>query len=81
MSAAREAFAMPMSPPPPSDIGSYSRSMHQHTKRLMEAASSPRRSSQSSSASASTVGSSTIPNGVPPSRSQHSASRDFGHQS
>jgi len=52
--------------------------MHLHTKRLMEAASSPRRSSQSSGSSTNTGGSSMMSNGVTPSRGQHSTSRDFG---
>ncbi|KAK4251018.1 hypothetical protein C7999DRAFT_37909 [Corynascus novoguineensis] len=49
MSTAQGAYSasMPLSPPPPSDLGSYSRSMHQHTKRQMESISqSPPRSSQ-----------------------------------
>ncbi|KAK8041393.1 hypothetical protein PG994_014400 [Apiospora phragmitis] len=34
------SMSMPSSsPPPPQDISSYSRFMHQHTKRQMEAAS------------------------------------------
>ncbi|KAI1490422.1 hypothetical protein F5X96DRAFT_669693 [Biscogniauxia mediterranea] len=32
------SFAMPSSLPPPIDLASYSRSMHLHTKRQMEAA-------------------------------------------
>jgi len=40
---------MSMSPPPPADLGSYARTMHQHTKRQMESISqSPPRSSQNS---------------------------------
>ncbi|KAI1075285.1 hypothetical protein F5B20DRAFT_560794 [Whalleya microplaca] len=41
---------MPDSPPPPVDLASYARSMHQHTKRQMEAANMPpvRRSGRSS---------------------------------
>lgn len=79
--SSRDSYATSMSPSPPADIGSYSRYMAQHTKRQMEAAStsSPRRSSQASSNSAS--GPSAMPNGVSSSRGQHSTSRDFGHQS
>ncbi|KAK6062835.1 hypothetical protein SCUP234_11885 [Seiridium cupressi] len=42
--------ALPMSPTPPSDLPSYARFMHQHTKKQMEEASrsSHRRSSRSS---------------------------------
>ncbi|KAK3327646.1 hypothetical protein B0T19DRAFT_441607 [Cercophora scortea] len=42
--------AMSSSPSPPTNIGSYARIMHQHTKRQMEAASQStrRRSSQGS---------------------------------
>lgn len=34
------SMSMPVSPPPPVDLPTYSRSMYQHTKRLMEAGSS-----------------------------------------
>ncbi|KAK1833279.1 hypothetical protein QBC39DRAFT_370159 [Podospora conica] len=82
--SARDSFSTSMSPSPPSDIGSYSRYMAQHTKRQMEAASttSPRRSSTASS-SGGGGGPSAMPNGVSSSsRGQHhSTSRDFGHQS
>ncbi|KAK6219875.1 hypothetical protein QIS74_05377 [Colletotrichum tabaci] len=48
MPARQDAYSVsiPVSPPPPSDISTYMRSMHQHTKRQMEAAnrSSSRRS-------------------------------------
>ncbi|KAK4239663.1 hypothetical protein C8A03DRAFT_13970 [Achaetomium macrosporum] len=40
MSATRETFSMPqLSQPPPPDLGTYARLMHQHTKRQMEAIS------------------------------------------
>lgn len=41
MSSSQDSYAVAMagSPPPPTDIGSYMRSMHQHTKRQMEAMS------------------------------------------
>jgi hypothetical protein len=44
---------MPLSPPPPPDLGTYARSMHQHTKRQMESISSqsPPRSSQTGQSS------------------------------
>ena len=37
MSATQPAFSssLGMSPPPPNDLGSYARTMHQHTKRQM----------------------------------------------
>jgi hypothetical protein len=43
MPASQEVFTatpvdLPMSPPPPSDLAQYARSMHSHTKRLMELA-------------------------------------------
>ncbi|KAK1453874.1 hypothetical protein CMEL01_05533 [Colletotrichum melonis] len=48
MPARQDAYSVsiPVSPPPPSDLSTYMRSMHQHTKRQMEAAnrSSTRRS-------------------------------------
>ncbi|KAK1688095.1 hypothetical protein CORC01_09311 [Colletotrichum orchidophilum] len=48
MPARQDAYSVsiPISPPPPSDLSTYMRSMHQHTKRQMEAAnrSSTRRS-------------------------------------
>ncbi|KAK4157619.1 hypothetical protein C8A00DRAFT_40045 [Chaetomidium leptoderma] len=49
MSASQGTYsvAMPISPPPPSDLGTYARSMHQHTKRQMESIpQSPPRSTQ-----------------------------------
>lgn len=79
MSSARDSYSMSMSPSPPSDIGTYSRSMHQHTKRQMEAASS-RRSSGSSSGSPSSSGPSAMPNGVS-SRSRNNNTDQFGYQS
>ncbi|KAK4043461.1 hypothetical protein C8A01DRAFT_32387 [Parachaetomium inaequale] len=52
MSTTQGAYSvsMPLSPPPPPDLGTYARSMHQHTKRQMESISpqSPPRSSQHS---------------------------------
>ncbi|KAL8418368.1 hypothetical protein RB594_001827 [Gaeumannomyces avenae] len=33
------SVSIPVSPPPPADLPSYSRTMHQHTKQQMEAAS------------------------------------------
>ncbi|KAK0652126.1 hypothetical protein B0T16DRAFT_95398 [Cercophora newfieldiana] len=74
MSATRDSFAMPFSPPPPVDLGTYSRSMLQHTKRQMEAASttgqqsSSPRSSQGSQAGG---GPPPLPNGVASSRSRN----------
>lgn len=52
-----------MPPSPPTDIGSYSRFMHQHTKRQMDAAnrSSQRRSDHQSTRSGFTP---AMPNGV-----------------
>ncbi|AEO56265.1 hypothetical protein MYCTH_2300995 [Thermothelomyces thermophilus ATCC 42464] len=49
MSTSQRTYStsMPLSPPPPSDLGSYSRFMHQHTKRQMESISqSPPTASQ-----------------------------------
>lgn len=34
-------ISIPTSPPPPQDIGSYSRFIHDHTKRLMEQSGGP----------------------------------------
>ena len=84
MSSARDSYSMSMSPSPPSDIGTYSRSMHQHTKRQMEAASSRRSSGSSSgggsSSSPSNSGPSAMPNGVS-SRSRNNNTDQFGYQS
>ncbi|KAL8392750.1 hypothetical protein RB595_002804 [Gaeumannomyces hyphopodioides] len=38
---AYSSVSMPVSPPPPADLPSYSRTMHQHTKQQMEAVSHP----------------------------------------
>ncbi|KAK7910784.1 hypothetical protein PG985_013265 [Apiospora marii] len=65
------SMSMPSSsPPPPQDISSYSRFMHQHTKSQMEAASrsSHRRTGRSSHNSSTP----SMPNGV--SSSNDSAS-------
>ncbi|KAG7288898.1 hypothetical protein NEMBOFW57_005258 [Staphylotrichum longicolle] len=54
MSATQGTYSssLSMSPPPPADLGSYARTMHQHTKRQMESISqSPQRSSQNSQSS------------------------------
>lgn len=81
MSAAAQnsAYSITMSPPPPFDLGSYTRSMHQHTKRQMEAASQTNlpRSSNSSPNNQSSNGQSqsnatpSLPNGVSGSRSRN----------
>ncbi|KAK0739606.1 hypothetical protein B0T21DRAFT_285919 [Apiosordaria backusii] len=70
MSSAQNAsysVGLPISPPPPSDLGSYARSMHQHTKRQMDsisqASSSPNRRSPSQNGD-SRSGTSSLPNGV-----------------
>ncbi|KAH6636992.1 hypothetical protein F5144DRAFT_203322 [Chaetomium tenue] len=60
MPTAQNAYAvsMPM-PPPPADLGSYARTMHQHTKRQMESIS------QSSTPRGSQHGSQSAPTGLP----------------
>ncbi|KAK8017442.1 hypothetical protein PG993_013768 [Apiospora rasikravindrae] len=66
------SMSMPSSsPPPPQDISSYSRFMHQHTKRQMEAASrsSHRRSGRSSHNSHVPA----MPNGVSSSNDEASS--------
>ncbi|KAK1775254.1 hypothetical protein QBC45DRAFT_11540 [Copromyces sp. CBS 386.78] len=78
MSAAAQnsAYSITMSPPPPFDLGSYSRSMHQHTKRQMEASQtnlprssgSPTNSHNSNSQSQSNA-TPSLPNGVSGTRS------------
>ncbi|PNY24274.1 Uncharacterized protein TCAP_05799 [Tolypocladium capitatum] len=64
--ASSYAMAMPVSPPPPQSLSTYSRSMHDHTKRQMESfgAVAPPRSSGSTSASSS------LTNGVAPAEYQ-----------
>ncbi len=75
MSSAQGAYAStnPFSRTPPPDLGTYSRSMHQHTKKQMEAASrSERRRS------------SLLANGVPArptSGSGDSVLSEFGYYS
>ncbi|KAI7780421.1 hypothetical protein LA080_016040 [Diaporthe eres] len=70
MSSQEDSFSVNManSPPPPTDIGSYSRIMLQHTKRQMEAFSgtSDRRSRSNTSRSSGQRGAGTpsMPNGV-----------------
>ncbi|KAK0728167.1 hypothetical protein B0T26DRAFT_619722, partial [Lasiosphaeria miniovina] len=60
-----------VSPPPPADLGSYSRTMHQHTKRQMEAASqSSLRRGQSTDSSTTASGPSPLPNDVSSSRNR-----------
>ncbi|CAM1508437.1 Fc.00g052850.m01.CDS01 [Cosmosporella sp. VM-42] len=60
------SVSIPISPPPPQDLSSYARFMHDHTKRQMEASnnasSSPRRSS---GRHAQPVGS-AVTNGISP---------------
>ena len=53
--------SIPVSPPPPSDMNTYQRFMHDHTRRQMDAAnrSCHRRSGRGSVASQSSNGSST----------------------
>ncbi|KAI3401000.1 hypothetical protein diail_705 [Diaporthe ilicicola] len=81
MSSHEDSFSVNMqnSPPPPTDIGSYSRTMLQHTKRQMEAFSgaSDRRSRSTGSRSSGQrgVGTPALPNGV----SQSSTSPDEYH--
>ncbi|KAI6090795.1 hypothetical protein F4821DRAFT_227882, partial [Hypoxylon rubiginosum] len=61
--------AMPGSLPPPVDLATYARSMHQHTKRQMEAANMPtsRRNGRTSRAHFP-----SMPNGVSSSSSTSS---------
>ncbi|KAK3403088.1 hypothetical protein B0T20DRAFT_342544 [Sordaria brevicollis] len=90
MSAATQnsAYSITMSPPPPFDLGTYSRSMHQHTKRQMEAASQtnlPRSSNssspsnQSSSSQSQSNATPSLPNGVSGTRSRNHS--DYSYQS
>lgn len=66
------SMSIPASPPAPVNITSYSRFMHDHTKRQMEAqgAFSPERTSASSSSSRGRMGtnsaSSSMTNGTSP---------------
>ncbi|KAK1760997.1 hypothetical protein QBC47DRAFT_396972 [Echria macrotheca] len=65
--SSRESYSF--SPSPPSDIGTYSRSMLQHTKRQMEAVNSSNSSMHSTSPGSSSnnptsAGTSAMPNGV-----------------
>ena len=69
MPGADYSISIPSSPPPPSDLSSYSRFMHDHTKRQMEAqgAFSPERHSTSSNRKGTASGSSSMTNGTSPS--------------
>ena len=87
MSAAAQNSAFNMSPPPPFDLGTYSRSMHQHTKRQMEAFSgnSLPRSSRSPSNNQNSNGESqsnatpSLPNGVSGNSSRNHS--EYSYQS
>ncbi|KAH8891318.1 hypothetical protein GQ53DRAFT_648971 [Thozetella sp. PMI_491] len=62
MATAQDAYSIsiPISPPPPSDLGTYARTMHQHTKKQMEAISTgPQRRSRGTR-----HGPPSMPNGV-----------------
>lgn len=61
---------MNMSPAPPSDLPTYARFMHQHTKKQMEEAS---RSSHRSGHRAANSSTSVLPNGISPSSSGSSS--------
>ncbi|KAF3770807.1 hypothetical protein M406DRAFT_320516 [Cryphonectria parasitica EP155] len=61
MSSSQDSFSISHSPPPPSDLGSYMRSMHQHTKRQIEAMS---RSQERRSRNTGSRGTPSMPNGV-----------------
>ena len=68
MSATQNTYSTSMSssPPAPTDLGTYSRSMHQHTKRQMEAISGlTPRSSTSSGSSGGGPQQSAAPTGLP----------------
>ncbi|KAL6849788.1 hypothetical protein ACO1O0_009333 [Amphichorda felina] len=59
---------IPSSPPPPTDLSSYSRFMHDHTKRQMEAQGAFSEHKSSSSARKGIAsGSSSMTNGTSPS--------------
>ena len=66
-----------MSASPPSDLGSYSRFMHQHTKRQMDAArgSSNRRSNHHQSTQSG--GTPSMPNGVSSRSSRSPDDNDY----
>jgi len=72
MPGADYSMSIPSSPPAPSDITSYSRFMHDHTKRQMEAqgAFSPERTSASSASGrgrqSTASGRSSMTNGTSP---------------
>ncbi|KAF7516836.1 hypothetical protein G7054_g13997 [Neopestalotiopsis clavispora] len=65
--------ALPFSPAPPSDLPSYARFMHQHTKKQMEEISraSHRRSARSDR------GTPSMPNGTASSSSSQSSHDDY----
>ncbi|KAI1310093.1 hypothetical protein F5Y03DRAFT_49543 [Xylaria venustula] len=71
-------ISMPANMSPPHDLTSYSRSMHSHTKRQMEAAnmsSSRRRSSPSQNSPVS-----SMPNGTSSSASSSSRTLNGHHE-
>lgn len=62
------AVSIPVSPTPPTNLSSYSRFIHEHTKRQMEAQGAMTdRMSGSSTRTAGSRGSSTTTNGISPS--------------
>ena len=69
--------AMPVSPPPPTDLPTYARSMHQHTKQQMEAAS---RTPHHRSGSNYTTATSSMPNSTSSSGSRGSGSSGFSYR-
>jgi hypothetical protein len=78
MSATQGTFSMPQfSQPPPADLGTYARLMHQHTKRQMEAISqysqSPPRSNHHNESSPT-----GMPDGI---QSRRRDSSQHSHQS
>ncbi|KAI1776163.1 hypothetical protein F4818DRAFT_413262 [Hypoxylon cercidicola] len=66
--------SMPSSLPPPVDLASYARSMHQHTKRQMEAANMPtsRRNGRTTRSHAP-----SLPNGTSSSSSPRSPEVEY----
>ncbi|KAK4188226.1 hypothetical protein QBC35DRAFT_451517 [Podospora australis] len=75
-SASYSATMSSMSPPPPVDLGTYARSMHQHTKRQMDLIADLTRSSSQNNDEQSTTG--AMPNGVSNNRRNPS---HYGYQS
>lgn len=78
MSTSQDSFAIniPNYPSPPQDLGAYMRSMHQHTKRQMDAMS---RSQERRSRNSGHRTTPSMPNGVSSGNGSNSSPDEYSH--